>query len=108
MTTACIELEALHKSYGSGRRTPVVCALDGLNLSVPRGSLFGLLGPNGAGKTTTLRILCTLLAPDSGSVRVAGLDALADPRGVRKRPRAAAAAGRPVPPAPRSARSTHR
>ena len=85
MTTACIELEGLHKSYGSGKRTQPVRALEGLNLSVPKGALFGLLGPNGAGKTTTLRILCTLLAPDRGSVRVAGLDALADPRGVRKR-----------------------
>jgi ABC-2 type transport system ATP-binding protein len=53
-------------------------------LQVPAGSLYGLLGPNGAGKTTALRILCTLLAPDSGSVRVAGLDGLADPRGVRR------------------------
>jgi ABC-2 type transport system ATP-binding protein len=85
LTTACIELDQLHKSYGSGKRTPSVCALDGLSLSVPKGCLFGLLGPNGAGKTTTLRILCTLLAPDRGSVRVAGLDALADPRGVRQR-----------------------
>ncbi|MEB3234551.1 MAG: ATP-binding cassette domain-containing protein [Cyanobacteriota bacterium] len=60
-------------------------ALDDLCLTVPQGCLFGLLGPNGAGKTTTLRILCTLLAPDSGSVRVAGIDALSDPRGVRRR-----------------------
>ncbi|MFZ9850880.1 MAG: ABC transporter ATP-binding protein, partial [Vulcanococcus sp.] len=71
------------KRYGRGDRA--VPALQGLNLSVPRGSLYGLLGPNGAGKTTTLRILATLLAPDSGRVQVAGLDALADPRGVRRR-----------------------
>jgi ABC-2 type transport system ATP-binding protein len=50
---------------------------------VPEGCLFGLLGPNGAGKTTTLRILCTLLAPDAGSVRVGGIDGLTDPRAVR-------------------------
>ena len=49
-------------------------AVDGLSFEVRRGSLFGLLGPNGAGKTTTLRILTTLLAPTSGSVRVAGHD----------------------------------
>jgi len=75
---ALIELQQLHKAYGS------VNALQGLSLSVPEGCLYGLLGPNGAGKTTTLRILATLLAPDSGSVRVAGIDALQDPRGVRR------------------------
>jgi len=73
-----IELEELHKRYGP------VAALDGLSLQVAKGTLYGLLGPNGAGKTTALRILCTLLAPDSGSVRVAGLDALAQPRAVRE------------------------
>ncbi|MEB3276951.1 MAG: ABC transporter ATP-binding protein [Cyanobacteriota bacterium] len=85
MTTGLIELQHLSKSYGGGRRgQTAVVALDDLCLSVPEGCLFGLLGPNGAGKTTSLRILCTLLAPDSGSVRVAGIDALADPRGVRR------------------------
>ena len=78
-----IELQHLNKRYGVGRRSGSVVALDDLCLSVPEGSLFGLLGPNGAGKTTTLRILCTLLSPDSGSVRVGGRDALADPRSVR-------------------------
>ncbi|CAE21513.1 putative multidrug efflux ABC transporter [Prochlorococcus marinus str. MIT 9313] len=72
-----IELKQLEKSYGT------VQALKGLSLKVPRGCLYGLLGPNGAGKTTTLRILCTLLAPDSGTVSVAGLNALSDPRAVR-------------------------
>ncbi|MBU6250183.1 MAG: ABC transporter ATP-binding protein [Cyanobacteria bacterium REEB417] len=78
-----IELQHLNKRYGVGRKSGSVVALDDLCLSVPEGSLFGLLGPNGAGKTTTLRILCTLLSPDSGSVRVGGRDALADPRSVR-------------------------
>lgn len=78
-----IELQHLSKRYGRGNSQPVQ-ALDDLSLSVPSGCLYGLLGPNGAGKTTALRILCTLLSPDSGSVRVAGLDALADPRGVRR------------------------
>jgi len=80
---AVIELQDVSKRYGSGESA--VEALAGLNLSVPQGSLFGLLGPNGAGKTTTLRILATLLAPTQGRVRVAGIDALADPRGVRER-----------------------
>ena len=82
MTSGLIELQHLSKRYG-GRKGTTVTALDDLCLSVPQGCLFGLLGPNGAGKTTTLRILCTLLAPDSGSVSVAGIDALADPRAVR-------------------------
>ena len=76
-----IQIHDLRKSYGRGEGT--VQALDGVQLSVPEGCLYGLLGPNGAGKTTTLRILCTLLAPDGGSVRVAGVDALQDPRRVR-------------------------
>jgi ABC-2 type transport system ATP-binding protein len=77
-----IRLHGLQKRYGRG--DTAIGALNGLNLSVPRGSLYGLLGPNGAGKTTTLRILCTLLAPDAGSVLVAGLDALSEPRAVRR------------------------
>ena len=75
---ALIELQQLTKAYGS------VNALQGLSLSVPEGCLYGLLGPNGAGKTTCLRTLATLLAPDSGSVHVAGIDALSDPRAVRR------------------------
>lgn len=79
-----IELHHLRKSFGGGRKTSPVQALDDLSLQVPTGSLYCVLGPNGAGKTTALRILCTLLAPDSGEVRVRGHDALADPRTVRR------------------------
>ena len=82
-TTLSGFLARIERRYGKADRA--VVALDGLNLSVPAGSLFGLLGPNGAGKTTSLRILATLLAPCSGSVSVAGVDALKDPRGVRER-----------------------
>jgi len=79
-----IELQHLSKRYGGGSKVAPVQALDDLSLSVPAGCLYGLLGPNGAGKTTALRILSTLLAPDAGHVTVAGVDALADPRGVRR------------------------
>ena len=75
---ALIELRKISKAYGK------VPALRELDLTVPEGCLYGLLGPNGAGKTTAMRILATLLAPDSGSVIVGGVDGLAQPRDVRQ------------------------
>ncbi|MGA1438418.1 MAG: ATP-binding cassette domain-containing protein [Ilumatobacteraceae bacterium] len=60
-------------------------ALDGIDLAVPRGAIYGLLGPNGAGKTTTVRILTTLLRPDGGRAFVDGIDVIADPHTVRTR-----------------------
>ena len=74
-----IEAFGLVKHYGD------VVALDGLDLAVEEGSVFGLLGPNGAGKTTAVSILATLLIPDSGSARVAGADVLEEPARVRER-----------------------
>ena len=59
-------------------------ALDGLNLDIGEGEFFSLLGPNGAGKTSTVKILCTLLLPDGGSCRIAGLDVVRDAREVRR------------------------
>ena len=73
-----IEAAGLVKKYGD------VVALDGLDLVVPEGKVYGLLGPNGAGKTTAVRILTTLLKPDNGSAKVAGIDVLSNPNGVRK------------------------
>ena len=75
---ALIELRKISKAYGT------VKALCELDLTVPEGCLYGLLGPNGAGKTTAMRILATLLAPDSGSVVVGGVDGLVQPREVRQ------------------------
>lgn len=72
-----IVAEGLIKKYGD------VVALDGMELTVPEGTVFGLLGPNGAGKTTTVRILTTLLRPDAGHARVAGLDVVRDARRLR-------------------------
>jgi daunorubicin resistance ABC transporter ATP-binding subunit len=69
----------------TGRRVDAAPALDRLSLSVPAGIVYGLLGPNGAGKTTLIRILATLLLPDSGVARVAGFDVRQDPESVRAR-----------------------
>ncbi len=71
------------KATGLVKRYGDVTALDGVDLTVPEGSVLGLLGPNGAGKTTVVRILTTLLRPDAGAAEVAGVDVLANPRGVR-------------------------
>ena len=74
-----IQLRDLCKSYGP------VMALNGLNLKVPKGSLYGLLGPNGAGKSTALRIISTLLSPDSGHVEVGGHNVLLEEKETRRR-----------------------
>ncbi|WP_326951075.1 ATP-binding cassette domain-containing protein [Amycolatopsis sp. NBC_01307] len=74
-----VRVRGLVKTYGSTR------ALDGVDLEIPAGRVLGLLGPNGAGKTTTVRILTTLLRPDSGEAWVAGHDVLAEPDAVRQR-----------------------
>jgi ABC-2 type transport system ATP-binding protein len=75
--TPAIETTQLTKSFGGTR------ALDGIDLEVPRGAVYGLLGPNGAGKTTTIRILATLLRPDAGSARVLGRDVVREAAAVR-------------------------
>jgi ABC-2 type transport system ATP-binding protein len=77
MTAAAIQAAGLVKTFGTIR------ALDGLDLTVPRGGVFGLLGPNGAGKTTTIRILATLTRPDAGQARVLGHDVRAATRTAR-------------------------
>jgi ABC-2 type transport system ATP-binding protein len=73
-----IEAAGLTKHYGD------VTALDGLDLTVPKGTVLGLLGPNGAGKTTAVRVLTTLLEADAGAAHVAGIDVRSEPDEVRK------------------------
>ncbi len=68
---------------GLVRRFGSVRAVDGVDLRVPKGEIFGFLGPNGAGKTTVIRMLITLLAPTSGKITVAGFDVMEDPVEVR-------------------------
>ena len=69
---------------GVGKRFGDVIALNGLDLTVPAGTVFGLLGPNGAGKTTLARILATLLTPSSGGPAVLGHDVVREPLAVRR------------------------
>ncbi|MGC5346327.1 ATP-binding cassette domain-containing protein [Streptomyces sp. DT24] len=73
-----IHAEGLVKTFGDVR------ALDGVDIDVPEGTVLGLLGPNGAGKTTAVRVLTTLLRPDSGTAVVAGIDVLKSPNEVRR------------------------
>jgi sodium transport system ATP-binding protein len=74
-----IEINGLRRAFGK------LQAVDGVSFTAADGRITGLLGPNGAGKTTTLRMLYTLLKPDAGSIRIDGVDALADPLGARRR-----------------------
>ena len=78
-TFAAVEADGLGKRFGATR------ALDGLDLAIPRGVVYGVLGPNGAGKTTAIRILATLLRPDTGTAVVLGHDVLREPAAVRAR-----------------------
>lgn len=78
-TSLAIETSGLVKIFGKTR------AVDGLDLAVPAGTVYGLLGPNGAGKTTAVRMLATLLRPDGGQARVFGHDVRTEPDAVRSR-----------------------
>ncbi|KAA1425147.1 ATP-binding cassette domain-containing protein [Mumia zhuanghuii] len=77
-TAPAVETAGLTKTFGQTR------AVDGLDLVVPRGGVYGLLGPNGAGKTTTVRLLATLLRPDDGRAVVLGHDVVDDAAAVRR------------------------
>ena len=79
MSPAAVKVDRLEKTLGKNH------VLRGISFVASAGEIFGLLGPNGAGKTTTLRIICTLLAPDAGSVGVLGFDTRTAPQEVRRR-----------------------
>lgn len=79
MSGVAVKVDRLAKNLGHNE------VLRGISFEANSGEIFGLLGPNGAGKTTTLRIICTLLQPDSGSVEVLGFDTRAEPQEVRRR-----------------------
>ncbi|MCU1633141.1 MAG: daunorubicin/doxorubicin resistance transporter ATP-binding protein DrrA [Micrococcaceae bacterium] len=79
---AIIEAEGLKKTYPS--KSGPVHALDGMDLSVPQGTVKALLGPNGAGKTTVVKILTTLIQPTAGTAHINGIDVLRDPKAARR------------------------
>ncbi len=79
MTQPILRAEGITKTYGA------LTALDDVSLEVEPGIIYGLLGPNGAGKTTLIRVMTTLIKPDSGRAHVAGIDVLADPKTARTR-----------------------
>jgi ABC-2 type transport system ATP-binding protein len=80
--SAFIEASNLVKTYQAGKKT--VTALNNLSLEIPQGTVQALLGPNGAGKTTTVKVLTTLIAPDSGSASINGVDVGAHPEDIRR------------------------
>ncbi len=81
----CTDVKRIYSSRTRTGQKRETVALNGLNLQVSKGTVFGLLGPNGAGKTTTIRILSTLLIPNSGKATVAGFDVVKEASQVRKK-----------------------
>jgi len=80
MTDNAIEIQGLKKTYAATKRSEAKEALKGIDLNIPRGSIFGLLGPNGAGKSTLINILAGLVVKSAGSVKIWGFDQDKNPR----------------------------
>ena len=80
MSQNAIELRGLQKTYAATKKTEAKTALSGIDLDIPRGSIFGLLGPNGAGKSTLINILAGLVKKSSGTVKIWGFDQDENPR----------------------------
>ncbi|MBS8271486.1 ABC transporter ATP-binding protein, partial [Halomonas litopenaei] len=80
MTDNAIEIHGLKKTYAATGRSPAKEALKGIDLDIPRGSIFGLLGPNGAGKSTLINILAGLVVKTEGTVKIWGFDQDKNPR----------------------------
>ncbi len=76
---SAIETQGLRRAFGD------LVAVDGIDLAVPKGSFYGFLGPNGAGKSTTIKCLTGLLRPTGGTMRILGIDPIADPVGVKRK-----------------------
>src|SRR5271163_2829665 len=76
-------MEGIIRTRDLTRRFDALTAVDHLNLTVPRGEIFGLVGPDGAGKTTTLRMLCGLMDPTEGTAKVAGFDVVRESQSVK-------------------------
>ena len=80
MTQNAIEISGLSKTYAASGRSEAKHALNGIDLNIPRGMIFGLLGPNGAGKSTMINILAGLVTKSAGSVKIWGFDQDENPR----------------------------
>ena len=80
-----VDSEWAIETHGLARRFKKVVAVDGLDLGIQRGEIFGLLGPDGAGKTTTIRMLCAIMNPTAGTARVAGFDTVKEVWEIKKR-----------------------
>jgi ABC-2 type transport system ATP-binding protein len=85
MTNNNLAIERVIETHNLAKRFKKVAAVNGLDLSIRRGEIFGLLGPDGAGKTTTIRMLCAIMDPSEGSARVAGFDTVKKPEEIKKR-----------------------